>query len=63
MKKAYGDIVEVIDDKNAEPKQNTMTQEEADELFYKSHDCISDDVDKEQARIDSWIEDNNIIII
>jgi len=40
-----------------------MTQEEADELFYKTHDCLSDDVDLEQARIDEWIVDEGIKII
>ena len=57
------DIIDVVDNINAEPKQPRMTQEEADELFYQEHDCISDDVDSEQARIDEWIDDNNIIII
>jgi hypothetical protein len=56
------DIIDVVDKMNAEPKQTKMTQEEADELFYQEHDCISDDVDSEQARIERWIEDNNIII-
>jgi hypothetical protein len=44
------------------PKEDGITQEQADELFYKSHDCISDDPDKEHARIDRWVEDNNIKI-
>ena len=39
------------------------TQEEADEYFYKEvGQCDSDDVDREQSKIDSWIADNNIII-
>lgn len=29
------DIVDVIDNENAKPKQLKMTQEEADEMFYK----------------------------
>ena len=57
------DIVDVVDKMNAEPKQTKMTIEEAEELFYQENDCISDDVDAEQARIDRWIEDNNIEII
>jgi hypothetical protein len=63
MNKAYGDIVEVVDNINAQPKVTRMTQEEADELYYKENDCISDDVDAEQSRIDQWIEDNDIEII
>ena len=57
------DIVDVIDNENAKPKQLKMTQEEADELFYKENDCLSDDPDKENSRIDQWIEDNDILII
>jgi hypothetical protein len=56
------DIIDVVDKMNAEPKQTRMTIEEAEELFYQENDCISDDVDSEQARIERWIEDNNIII-
>lgn len=30
--------------------------EQASEEYYKSHDCMSDDVDKEDAAIERWIE-------
>jgi hypothetical protein len=39
-----------------------MTVEDAEDLFYKTHTCNSDDVDKEQDRIEQWCEDNNIEI-
>lgn len=39
------------------------TQEEADEYFYKEvGQCDSDDVDREQAKIDNWVANNNVII-
>lgn len=31
--------------------------EEAEEAFYKVNDCISDDSDKEGARVERWVED------
>ena len=31
--------------------------EEAEEAFYKTNDCASDDSDKEGARIEAWVED------
>lgn len=33
-------------------------EEEMDEEFYKTHDCLSDDTDKEVERIVRWAEDN-----
>jgi hypothetical protein len=30
--------------------------EEAEEKFYKTNDCLSDDSDKEGARIEAWVE-------
>jgi len=39
-----------------------MTAEEAEDLFYKTHDCLSDDVDKEMARIERWCEEVDITI-
>lgn len=38
------------------------THEEAEKYFYEHFDCLSDDVDKEEARIMNWIESNNITI-
>jgi hypothetical protein len=43
-------------------EKNSMSLEQADKLFYETHDCLSDDPDKENARIDRWIGDNNIKI-
>ena len=40
----------------------TMDIKEAEELFYKTHDCLSDDVDKEEQRIINWANENNITI-
>jgi hypothetical protein len=39
-----------------------MTVEDAEDLFYKSHTCISDDSDTEQDRIKRWCEEMNIIV-
>jgi len=39
-----------------------VTSDEAEELFYQAHDCLSDDVDKEWARIERWCNENNIEI-
>jgi hypothetical protein len=38
------------------------TWEDAEIEFYKLEDCLSDDPDKEQARVERWIEDNNHVI-
>lgn len=39
-----------------------MTVEEAEDLYYSKNDCISDDADAEQGRIERWCEQNNIVI-
>ena len=39
-----------------------MTYEEAEDLYYKNHDCLSDDSDLEQARIERWCEYMEITI-
>lgn len=35
------------------------TYDEAEEKFYETNDCVSDDSDKEQARVERWLEDNS----
>ena len=39
-----------------------MTVEDAEELYYKTHTCISDDADAEQGRIERWCEEMDITI-
>jgi 5-bromo-4-chloroindolyl phosphate hydrolysis protein len=36
--------------------------EAAEDYFYKHFDCLSDDTDKEWARVERWISDNEIEI-
>lgn len=33
------------------------------EIFYANNDCLSDDVDKEEGRIERWLEANNFEIV
>ena len=33
--------------------------EEMEAEYYKTHDCLSDDSDEENARIERWVDDNN----
>lgn len=40
-----------------------LTFKEASAKFYEKFDCLSDDADKEEARIERWIEANGIIIL
>lgn len=40
-----------------------MTIEDATELFYKTHDCISDDADKEEDRIVEWANREGITLL
>jgi hypothetical protein len=39
-----------------------MTAEEAEDLYYSNHTCISDDADEELGRIERWCEFMNITI-
>jgi len=39
-----------------------MSVDEAEDLYYQSHTCISDDADAEQGRIERWCEDMNITV-
>jgi len=38
------------------------TLEDAHDYFIETEGCESDDVDKEEARFERWLEDNNIKI-
>lgn len=38
------------------------TMEEAEDFFFKKHDCTSDDADEQQARVDAWIQGNGVVI-
>ena len=40
-----------------------MTVEEATGLFYKTHDCLSDDADKEEDRVVNWANKEGITLI
>lgn len=40
----------------------TMTAEDAEAEYYKTHQCLSDDVDAEMARIERWCNDNDIVV-
>lgn len=40
-----------------------MSVEQAEELFYKTHDCLSDDVDSEWARIERWANEEGITVL
>jgi hypothetical protein len=40
-----------------------MTIEDATELFYKTHDCLSDDSDKEDDRVVEWANREGITLI
>lgn len=35
------------------------TWADAEKIFDKEMGCLSDDVEKEEARLERWIEDNN----
>ncbi len=35
-----------------------MTWEDAEDKYYETHDCNSDERDAEVARIERWVEDN-----
>lgn len=60
---SHGEIMGVIlNSIRGGTKDALMTVEEGEELFYKTHTCLYDDHDKEQARIKNWFEANNIII-
>lgn len=43
--------------------KKTMFYKEVEELFYKTHTCNSDDPEKEQSRVETYAEENNIEII
>lgn len=51
--------IETVFDK----KTQSMTWDEARELFYESHSCDTDDSDRENARIERFIENSGIEII
>ncbi len=36
---------------------------EAESKFYETHDCLSDDVDKEEERIMRWAKRKGIVIV
>lgn len=54
---------EVLAKELGDKKRVFKTLKEAEEYFYKSFDCMSDDPDKENARIDEWIESNEITVL
>jgi hypothetical protein len=35
---------------------------DAEDEFYKKHDCLSDDSDKEEARVMEWLESNGHVV-
>ena len=37
--------------------------EDAETEFYKTHDCMSDDSDKEEARVERWIDEMGYEVI
>ena len=41
---------------------SVMSVDEAEDLYYQSHTCISDDADAERGRIERWCEDMNITV-
>ena len=59
-----GDRLNQIIHENKMTKENQIEQEERffdtveelDAEYYKTHDCISDDVDAEQGRIERWAD-------
>lgn len=46
-----------------ENKTQKMTYDEARDLYYENHTCDFDDSEKEEHRIERWIEDMGIEII
>lgn len=38
------------------------TFKEAEDEFYKHHDCLSDDSDKEETRVMEWLESNSYVV-
>jgi len=38
------------------------TWTEATTAYYKTHDCMSDDSDKENTKVERWIEDMGYIV-
>lgn len=40
-----------------------ITLEDLEKKFYETHDCLSDDSDKEDARIDRWAEEMEYEVI
>lgn len=38
------------------------TWQEYEDWFYSFNDCLSDDVDQEQGRLERFAEDNDVVI-
>ncbi len=37
--------------------------DEAEAKFYTTHDCLSDDAEREQARVERWVESNGHVVL
>lgn len=44
-------------------KRTFATWRDAEDAFYESHDCLSDDSDKEQARVERWVESEGHVVL
>jgi len=55
-------ITEFIGGGYEEMLGRVMTVEDAEAAYYKTHDCLSDDVDAEQARMEKWFSQMDIVV-